>query len=113
MVSLTIEMPEEALSSLRETTERFTAELRFAAAVQWYHQGRLSGSKAAQIAGMTRLEFLDELARRRLDVVKVDLDRLREEIGAAGATSVRKAHPQVAKAPVSRIGWKACPWGLR
>ena len=58
-------------------------ELRFAAAVQWYYQGRLSGSKAAQIVGMTRLEFLDELARRRLDVVKVDLDRLREEIGAA------------------------------
>jgi len=82
MVHLTIEMPEEALSALRETPERFTTELRFAAAVQWYHQGRISGSKAAQIAGMTRLEFLDELARRKLDVVKVDLDRLREEIGA-------------------------------
>lgn len=82
MVSLTIEMPEEALSALRETPERVTAELRFAAAVQWYHQGRISGSKAAQIAGMTRLEFLDELARRKLDVIKVDLDQLREEIGA-------------------------------
>lgn len=78
MVHLTIEMPEEALSSLRETPE-----IRFAAAVQWYHQGKISGSKAAQIAGMTRLEFLDELAKRKLDVVKVDLDRLREEIGAA------------------------------
>ena len=83
MVHLTIAMPEEALSALREPPERFAAELRFAAAVQWYHQGRISGSKAAQIAGMTRLEFLDELARRKLDVVKVDLDRLREEVGAA------------------------------
>lgn len=83
MVNLTIEMPEEALSALRETPERFAAELRFAAAVQWYHQGRISGSKAAQIAGMTRLEFLDELARRKLDVIKVDLDQLRDEIGAA------------------------------
>jgi predicted HTH domain antitoxin len=32
---------------------------------------------------MTRLEFLDELARRRLDVIKVDVEELREEIGAA------------------------------
>ena len=83
MVSLTIEMPEEALSALRESPERFAGELRFAAAVQWYHSGRISGSKAAQVAGMTRLEFLDELARRKLDVVKVDFDELRREIGSA------------------------------
>jgi predicted HTH domain antitoxin len=83
MVKLTIEMPEEALSALREVPERFAAELRFAAAVQWYHQGRISGSKAAQVAGMTRLEFLDELARRKLDVVRVDLDRLKREIDGA------------------------------
>lgn len=75
--------PKRRLSALRETPERFVAELRSAAAVQWYHQGRISGSKAAQIAGMTRLEFLDELARRKLDVIKVDLNQLHEEIGAA------------------------------
>jgi len=82
-MNLTIDVPDEAFSALRETPERFVAELRFAAAVQWYHEGRISGSKAAQIAGMTRLEFLDELARRKLDVIKVDLDQLRQEIGAA------------------------------
>ena len=73
--------------------ERFTAELRFAAAVQWYHQGRISGSKAARIAGMARLEFLDELARRKLDVVKVDLDRLREEIAVSRAAGPDKIYP--------------------
>lgn len=35
---------------------------------------------AAQIAGMTRLEFLEELARRKLDVVKIDPDQLRREL---------------------------------
>ncbi len=80
MVKLTIDMPAEAFSALRETPERFAAELRFAAAVQWYHQGLISGTKAAQVAGMTRLQFLDELARRRLDVIKIDLDQIRREI---------------------------------
>lgn len=83
MVKLTIEMPEEALSALRETPDRFAHELRFAAAVQWYHQGKISGSKAAQVAGMTRLEFLDELARRKLDVVKIDIQRLGTEVTGA------------------------------
>ncbi|MBA2245638.1 MAG: UPF0175 family protein [Gemmatimonadetes bacterium] len=80
MVELTIEVPEEAFSALRETSERFAAEMRFAAAVQWYQEGRISGSKAGQIAGMTRLEFLDELARRQIDVIKVDLGALRREL---------------------------------
>jgi len=80
VVKLTIELPEEAFSALREAPERFAAEMRFATAAHWYHQGRISGSKAAQIAGLTRLEFLDELARRKLDVIKVDLDQLRREL---------------------------------
>jgi predicted HTH domain antitoxin len=83
MVKLTIDVPEEAFSALRETPDRFAAELRFAAAVQWYHSGRLSGTKAAQIAGMPRLEFLDELARRKLDVLRVDQDQLRRELADA------------------------------
>lgn len=80
MVKVTIELPEEAFSALREPPERFAAEMRFATAVLWYHEGRISGSKAAQIAGMTRLEFLDELARRKIDVVRVDVDQLRREL---------------------------------
>jgi predicted HTH domain antitoxin len=80
MVSLTIDLPEEAFSALRVDRAQFAKELRFAAAVQWYHQGMISGSKAAEIAGMTRLEFLDELARRRLDTVKIDFAELEAEL---------------------------------
>lgn len=83
MVIVTMEIPEEAFSALRESPTGFAAEMRFAAAVQWYHQGRVSGSKAAQIAGMTRLQFLDELARRHIDVIKVDLEDLKREVAGA------------------------------
>lgn len=80
MARLTIDLPEDAFSALRETPDQFVSEMRFAAAIHWYHEGRISGSKAAQIAGMTRLEFLDELGRRKQDVIKVDLDQLRREL---------------------------------
>jgi predicted HTH domain antitoxin len=80
MVTLKIDLPEGVFSALRTGPDEFLAELRFAAAAHWYHQGRLSGSMAAEVAGMTRLDFLDELARRRLDIVKIDLDDLEAEL---------------------------------
>jgi predicted HTH domain antitoxin len=83
MVSVTIELPEEAFSALRVDPGQFAAEMRFAAAVQWYHQGLISGSKAAGIAGLSRLEFLDELARRKLDTIKVDMADLEADLRSA------------------------------
>lgn len=83
MISLKIDLPEAAFSALRVAPEHFANELRFAAATQWYHQGLISGSKAGEIAGMTRLEFLDELTRRRLETVKIDLADLAREVESA------------------------------
>ena len=80
MSALKIDMPDEALSALRLTPDEFAREMRFAAATHWYHQGQISESKAAAIAGMTRIEFLAELARRKLDVIAVDQEDLRKEI---------------------------------
>lgn len=80
MHTVTVALPDEVFSALRLAPEEFTREMRPAAAIHWYHQGQISGSKAAQIAGMTRLEFLHELARRKLDVMVVDEDDLKREL---------------------------------
>ena len=39
MVTVTFELPEDVLSSVRKDPERFTQELRLAAAVKWYEMG--------------------------------------------------------------------------
>ena len=80
MKTITVELPDEAFSALRLSPSEFSREMRMAAAIHWYHRGLVSGSKAAQIAGMTRLEFLDELARRRLDVIVVHDEDLEREL---------------------------------
>ena len=41
MVQMTIEMPEEALATLRKDPENFARELRLAAAVKWYELNAL------------------------------------------------------------------------
>lgn len=80
MATVTIDLPDGALSALRLSPTEFVKEMRLAAALLWYSQGEISQSKGAEIAGTSRAEFIDELARRRIPVVQVTLEELNEEI---------------------------------
>lgn len=55
-------LPEEVFSILRTNPSAFADELRLAAAVMWYERGRLSQAKAAELAGLSRHDFLMSLA---------------------------------------------------
>ncbi len=80
MATVTFDLPEGALSALRLSPTEFVKEMRLAAALLWYSQGEISQSKGAEIAATSRAEFIDELARRRIPVVQVTLEELKEEI---------------------------------
>jgi predicted HTH domain antitoxin len=54
--------------------------MRVAAALLWYSQGEISQSVGAEVAGISRAEFIDELWRRRISVVQMTPDELQEEI---------------------------------
>lgn len=45
-----------------------------------YSHGELSQSKAAEIAGTSRAEFIDELGHRRIPVEQVTAEELQDEI---------------------------------
>jgi len=81
MTSLTFEMPDEILAVLREEPSRFGAELRLAAAMNWYRRGTVSQEVAAQVAGLDRTDFLLALARHGEDVFRVDFTDLARELG--------------------------------
>ena len=65
MTTITFDFDPASFGALRLAPQEFAREMRIAAAVQWYAQGIVSQGKAAELAGLTRAEFLDELRRRK------------------------------------------------
>ena len=80
MTTVTIDLPEGAFSALRRSPTEFAREMRIAAAVQWYAEQVVSQEKAAEIAGLSRVELIDELSRRKVPVFQTTLDELIREI---------------------------------
>ncbi len=80
MTTVNIELPDGAFSALRRSPQEFAKEMRIAAAVQWYAEQRISQEKAADIAGLSRAEFLDELFRRRVPACQITLEELIKEL---------------------------------
>jgi predicted HTH domain antitoxin len=54
--------------------------MRVAAALFWCSKGEISQSKAAEVAGTSRAEFIDQLAHRHVHVVQVTAAELSEEV---------------------------------
>jgi predicted HTH domain antitoxin len=75
-----IDIPETSFSILRTTPEIFVRELRLAAAVKWYEIGRISQSKAAELAGVSRVEFLDALSRFNVSPFQTLPEELAKEV---------------------------------
>jgi len=55
---ITIDVPEKVLLSEKTDEKAFGRELRILAAVKLYELGRLSSGRAAELAGIPRVEFL-------------------------------------------------------
>jgi len=81
--TISLDFDASAFGALRLAPAEFAREMRLAAAVQWYAQGIVSQGKAAELADLTRGEFLDELHRRRIPACQVTPEELAEEIHGA------------------------------
>ena len=83
MTNVEVAIPESLFAALRKTPHEVAGELRIAAAIHWYQQGILSMERAAETAGMDRVDFLAELSRRKIDVFVVDDEDLARELSNA------------------------------
>lgn len=78
-VRLSFTVPASVLSALRRDPDGFAHELRVAAAVKWYERRLVSQGRAAEIAGVSRADFLLALDRYEVSPFQCSSDELVEE----------------------------------
>jgi len=82
-VNVSLDLPRGVFSALRQDPTQFVAEMRLAAAAKWYEMGRLSQAKAAEVAGLSRAEFLLALAQLDVSPFQYGADEIVAEVGDA------------------------------
>jgi predicted HTH domain antitoxin len=80
MPTVAFDLPPEIFAAVRRSPEEFAREMRLAAAMRWYARGEISQERAADLAGISRAEFLQALAREKIDVFVVNAQDLQREI---------------------------------
>ena len=70
---IVIDIPEKILLAEKTDASSFARELRILAAVKLYELGRLSSGRAAELAGMPRVEFLLQLERYKVFPLESEL----------------------------------------
>lgn len=81
-VQISFTVNRDIFSALRQDPDHFVPELRLAAAVKWYELGLVSQSKAAEIAGLSRSEFIGELARFKVSPFQYSAEEISQEVDA-------------------------------
>ncbi|QSJ17719.1 UPF0175 family protein [Nostoc sp. UHCC 0702] len=79
-IQISIELPNGVFSALRSNPETFVQEMRLAATVKWYEVGMVSQSKAAEVAGVSRHQFLEVLNRYNVSPFQVTSEELAQEL---------------------------------
>jgi predicted HTH domain antitoxin len=66
MKQITLEYPDDLELAVQTTPEEMQAQIRLMAALKMFELGKLSSGKAAELAGLSRVEFFEACGRYRV-----------------------------------------------
>lgn len=82
IIHISFPVKEDILLSIRETKDNFTKEVLFLSALFFYRKRKLSLGKAAELAGYSRIEFIEKLQRENeavFDYTEQEIDEIFED----------------------------------
>jgi len=82
MKKLVVNYPDDLPAAVHLTDQELEQQLRLMAALKMFELGKLSSGKAAELAGMTRAEFLEACGRYRVSAYNAPLNELHDELAA-------------------------------
>ena len=85
--AITIEVPETVLRAEKMDETHFAKEVAMLAAVKLFELGRLSSGRAAELAGMSRVEFLLQLGRYKVSPSAYDVEELKAAFDSGSASA--------------------------
>ena len=83
MHAVTIEIPENILLGSGQSREEFAREARLLLLAKLFELGRVSSGRAAEVCGMTRVEFLLSMGKLGVSLAQLDSDELKRELADA------------------------------
>jgi predicted HTH domain antitoxin len=80
MPTIPLQCPDAVLISLKETPEDFAREATKVLAVKLYEMGKLSSGRAAELAGISRISFLQLLAQFGAPIFDLTKEELKRDL---------------------------------
>ena len=80
MPTIQIDLPDEILHALKETPEGLSQMIRMAAAAKLYELGKLSSGRAAALAGLSRVSFLQQMGGYGVSSFDLTEDELMQDL---------------------------------
>jgi predicted HTH domain antitoxin len=79
-MTLIIDYPEGIETAVSTTRQELEAQIRLMAALKMFELGKLSSGKAAQLAGISRVEFFEMCGRYRVPIINYSAEELEAEL---------------------------------
>lgn len=88
MKKIELTLPEDIFFALNEKPEELLKDMKTFAAIKFFEMGKLSLGKAAELAGIDKIDFMKLLSEHKISVYNYPPEELEEDL--AGIQSARE-----------------------
>ena len=79
-ITIPVDIPPDIMIALHESEQELKQHFQIAIAIMLFQEGKLTIGKSIQLSGLSRFEFEKELAKRKMDISKIDLEQVDSDL---------------------------------